>query len=33
MAGISNQNLLNFKEEKTNEDVKKIFVNVFPQIL
>ena len=33
MAGISNQNLLNFKEEKTNDDAKKFFVNVFPQIL
>ena len=30
MAGISNQNLLNFIEEKTNDDIKKNFVGVFP---
>ena len=29
MAGISNQNLLNFIEEKTNDDIKKNFVGVF----
>ena len=30
MADISNQNLFNFIEEKTNGDVKKNFVGVFP---
>ena len=30
MAGISNQNLLNFIEEKANNDIKKNFVGVFP---
>ena len=30
MAGISNQNLLNFLEEKTNDDIEKNFVGVFP---
>ena len=30
MAGISNQNTLNFIEEKTNNDIKKKFVGVFP---
>ena len=30
MAGISNQNLLKFIEEKTNDDIKKNFVGVFP---
>ena len=30
MAGISNQNLLNFAEGKTNDDIKKKFVGVFP---
>ena len=33
MAGISNQNLLNFIEEKTNDDIKKIWLVFFPQIL
>ena len=30
MAGISNQNLLNFIEEKTNNYIKKNFVGAFP---
>ena len=30
MAGISNQNLLDFIEEKTNDDIKKKIVRVFP---
>ena len=30
MVGISNQNLLNFTEERTNNDIKKIFASVFP---
>ena len=30
MAGISNQNILNFIEEKANDDIKKNFVGVFP---
>ena len=30
MADISNKNLLNFIEEKTNDDIKKNFVGVFP---
>ena len=30
MVGISHQNLLNFTEEKTNNDIKKIFAGVFP---
>ena len=30
MVGISNQNLLKFIEEKTNDDIKKNFVGVFP---
>ena len=30
MAGISNQNLLDFMEEKTNDDIKKKIVRVFP---
>ena len=30
MAGISNQNLLNFIEEKTNDDMKKNYFGVFP---
>ena len=29
MAGISNQNILNFIEEKANDDIKKNFVGVF----
>ena len=33
MAGISNQNLLNFIEEKTNDDIKKNLLVFFPQIL
>ena len=33
MAGISNQKLLNFIEEKTNNYIKKIFLVFFPQIL
>ena len=30
MTGISNQNLSNFIEEKTNDDIKKNFVGIFP---
>ena len=30
MAGISNQNLLDFIEEKTNNNIKKKIVGVFP---
>ena len=30
MAGILNQNSLNFIEEKTNDDIKKKIVNAFP---
>ena len=30
MAGISNQNILNFIEEKTNDDIKNNFVGIFP---
>ena len=30
MADISNKKLLNFIEEKTNDDIKKNFVSVFP---
>ena len=30
MAGISNQNLLNFIEGKANDDIKKNFAGVFP---
>ena len=30
MAGISNQNILNFIEKKTIGDIKKTFVGVFP---
>ena len=30
MAGISNQNILNFIEEKTNDDIKKILLMFFP---
>ena len=33
MARISNQNLLSFIEEKTNDDIKKILLVFFPQIL
>ena len=33
MKGFSNQNLLNFIEKKTNDDIKKIFLVFFPQIL
>ena len=33
MAGISNQNILNFIEEKTNEDIKKILLVFFLEIL
>ena len=33
MAGISNQNILNFIEEKTNDDIKNNFVGIFPWIL
>ena len=29
MAGFSNQNLLNFIQEKTNDDIKKKIVGVF----
>ena len=30
---LQNQNLLNFIEEKTNDDIKKILLVFFPQIL
>ena len=33
MAFISNQNILNFLEEKTNNDIKKILLVFLPQIL
>ena len=33
MAFISNQNILNFIEEKTNDDIKKILLVFLPQIL
>ena len=33
MAFISNQNILNFIEEKTNDDIKKILWVFLPQIL
>ena len=29
VAGISNQNISNFIEKKTNNDIKEIFVSVF----
>ena len=30
MAGISNQTILKFIEENTNEDLKQNFIGVFP---